>query len=608
MMQSLGHPGARRHAVAGATRWLLGFLTSLVLAPVVCATSLVATLDRDTIAAGETVNLMLAFQGVSPTATPNLPPLAGLNVVGTSRSSQITIENGVQSSQTTFRYTLLAVEPGEITIPALSVQVGGQTLISQPLRLKVTAASGPGGNAGAPTNWAFLKLVVPKSEVYLGEAFPVEMQLYFRDGQDVRMPQLAAEGFSLGQSAKPVQTSTTLGGVGYNLIIFKTSAVAARPGHLSLGPATCEMNLRLPIGNARSRDPFDPFGFFGPRVQLKPAVLNSPAVALHVLPLPSENVPPTFNGAVGQFQLNVTAGPTNLAVGDPITVRVELGGRGLIANLTLPTQPDWRDFKTYPPTSSVETSDPLGLTGRKVFEQVVIPENHEVQALPPFQFTYFDPVQKGYRTLLQPAIPLQVRPSAMAATPSLNLTNAQPRQPVESDDIVHIKPRLDPGRRPAMMLARHPAFFPAQTIPVIAWLALRIWRRRTERLANNPRLRRQREVAAKVRAGLAELKTLAEQRKSDEFFALLFRLLQEQIGATLDLPASGITESVLDERLNTAPLTDTSRHTLRELFRLCDQARYAPVRTGQELAALIPKAQATFNELQRLGPQEARVS
>ena len=86
-------------------------------------------------------------------------------------------------------------------------------------------------------------------------------------------------------------------------------------------------------------------------------------------------------------------------------------------------------------------------------------------------------------------------------------------------------------------------------MPVLLWVWALIWRRRTESLANNPRLRRQRQVVQLVRNGLAGLQALAAQNNSEAFFATLVHLLQEQLGERLDLPASAITEAVIDERL-----------------------------------------------------------
>ena len=80
----------------------------------------------------------------------------------------------------------------------------------------------------------------------------------------------------------------------------------------------------------------------------------------------------------------------------------------------------------------------------------------------------------------------------------------------------------------------------------------------------------------------------------------MFRLLQEQLGERLDLPASAITEAVIEEHLQPRRVPEATIAPLHELFQTCNFARYAPIRTSQELAAIIPKAQAVLRELQDL--------
>ena len=139
-----------------------------------------------------------------------------------------------------------------------------------------------------------------------------------------------------------------------------------------------------------------------------------------------------------------------------------------------------------------------------------------------------------------------------------------------------------------------------QSLPVLAFLAAFVWRKRTDNLANNPRLRRQRAVAQIISHGLTELKTFAAKNQPDEFFATLFRLLQEQLGERLDCPASAITENVIEEQpvLRNAP--PATRDGLRELFQLCNQARYAPVRGTSELNSVAAQFQKVVVELQDL--------
>ena len=574
--------------------WMVGSATA--------GPSFSAALDRNVVPAGETVTLSLVFEGVSPPTSPSLPALPNLSLTpGVSQSSEFSFINGQQTSKQTYSYTLVAVQPGDVTIPAMQVQVDVKTLVSQPLSLKIVAAGATAGNPNAaPTNLAFVRLVVPKTEAYVGEPFPVEMQLYWQSAQDIHMPQLRAEGFSLGQMPKPAQTRTQVGNTIYNLATFRLTATAARGGALTLGPAEESLTLLIPLNNARrSRDPFESF-FGGPQYQQRPTTLTSEAVAMRVLPLPTQNVPEAFNGAIGDYQLAVSAGPTNLGVGDPITVRIQISGRGPLDAITLPPQPQWRDFTSYPPSAKLETSDDLGLTGRKTFEEVLIPQNHELRVLPAARFSFFDPNAKSYRTLTGAAIPITVRPSGATAAAPPSLTNSgSATAPPPADDILHIKPRLELSGSAAPLLLSQPWFLALQGVPAAGWLALLLWRKRTETLARNPRLRRQREVAQRVRDGLKELRVVAQARQSAEFFALLFRLVQEQLGERLDLPASAITEAVIEEKLRGRDLSEATLRGLHELFQTCNVARYAPVQTSQELAALIPKLEQALHELRQ---------
>jgi len=558
----------------------------LLAAEVTFAASFTAVLDRNIVPVGETLTLTLNLEGVNAQVTPPMPALSNLAIRGVSPGYRMV--NG-QLVGLSYTCTLQATQAGKTTVPSIAIAAAGQVLRTEPLQVHIVPAV-------TNTGPAFLRLYTAKTEVYLGEGFPVEVHLYFQNIDDPRYPRLNAPGFSLVQSEEPLRTSTQVGGIGYNLFIFKMAATPARPGNLQLGPAECALTVLVPI----PRNPRDPFSaLFGPNFQRSPTNLQSAPVAMRILPLPSENVPASFNGAVGSFSMAVSASPTNLAAGDPITVKISISGQGRLDAVILPDQPQWRDYNTYPANKKIESSDPLGLSGTVRFEKVLIPQNHEVRLLSPFEFSFFDPGQKQYRTLTGPAFPLSVRPGAVTAVvmPQTNIT-AGAQQP-SGDDILHIRAQFAAGSASALLI-RQPWFVGLQTAPVLTWLALLILRKRRESLANNPRMRRQREVARRVRAGLRELHSLAAGQNSDSFFALLFRLLQEQIGERLDVPASSITESIVDERLRHGNLPPQTLSDVHDLFQVCNQARYAPQKTSQELSAMIPRAEAVLVELQKL--------
>jgi len=583
--------GGKQLGTTWAT-WIAG-LVLLVVPFRLTAATVTATLDRNSVPLGESVTFTLTFRGNAPNTAPALPPLDGLNLAGITTSSQFQMINGAVDSIRTYNYQLVPDREGTLNIPAMQVQVGNERLQTRPLALQVTARA---ANAGQPQQ-AFLKLILPRNTVHVGEAFDIEIHLYWNNARDIQTPQLKADGFSLirGQNPPYQESQTTVNNVPYNLVIFKMAATPARSGTLEIGPATCNLSLLIPLPRTAPRDPFNTI--FGSQFQRRPVELRSNVETMTVKPLPTRNVPESFSGAVGRFQLNVTASPTNLAVGDPITVRARISGQGYLDALVLPEQKRWREFKLYPPSDSVQATDPFGLSGTKQFEQVVIPQNHDVQVLPPLEFSYFDTAREDYVTLQSPAMPLTVSHARQNSSPFPSLTNTVSGAGPGTDDIVHIRPRLEGVMGWRTPWVFRPGFLLVQATPLAVWLGLVVARRRRESLARNPRLQRQREVARKVREGLDLMKRDVAAQAADSFHATLFRLLQEQLGERLDLPASAITEAVIEERLGGLP--EPARDDLHDLFQACNQARYAPQSSSRELDDLLRRTEKVLSTLRQ---------
>lgn len=555
-------------------------------------------LDRDTVVLGEGITLTLTFEGAPPRGLPQMPNIPGLQVGGgmSSGSSTSVGPDGQAHSVYTYSLPLLANQVGEFTIPAFQVELEGQRVSSLPLKLKVLREDPSAPPAEFANRSAFLWLTLPRKEFYVGESFVAELRLYIRDGvrniDGFQPPSLQTDGFNSGRWVTAQQFRRNVGGRAFTAVPALCTVTPVKTGPLKLGEAKASVVLNPP-------DAFE--GFFVRRSNTERVALNLEAQNIQVFALPTENVPADFNGAIGNFTMTATAGPTNVSVGDPITVRVQISGRGALDALTLPAQNAWQHFKTYPPTANLQTTDQLGLQGTKTFEQVVSPESAELKELPPFSFSFFDPDAKQYRTLSQAAQALVVRPATAVAAPMIaSGAKSADATPPPAQDIVHIKTRPGPLAQIGPPLIQRPWFVALQSVPVLAWLAAVGWRKRADALANNPRLRRQRAVAQVVRAGILELRAHASAKKSDEFFATLFRLLQEQLGERLDCPATAITEAVVDEKLRPRGVAEATLTELHELFQACNLARYAPVQSSQELAALVPRFEALVHDLQNV--------
>ncbi len=593
----------------GFSRGLILFFAVSLAVVSARAASFTASLDRDTITLGETATLSLKFEGGSPEQQlPSSLTVSNLQLVLVGGPSHFDINiNGNATSYDTYTYVVTPTQAGEFTIPAMTAKIGGQMLTSQPLKLTVTAPGAPvaaGANPGSQL--AFARLALPQQPVYFGETITADLQLFYRqEAQLAQRPQLTAmpaDGFAVGRVVGDNQTLTQVGNALYNVIPAKIPLTADKTGALRFGPVTIGLVL-LVESSDRQSDPSMgsfPFGFFGRTVQKNISVATE-ALDVKSLPLPAENVPANFTGAVGDYTLTVTAGPTNVAVGDPITVRVQIAGRGAIDTLKLPDQAGWDGFKLFPPTSKVETSGPLAIEGTKTFEEIVTPQTTDVRTLPAISFSYFNPGDGQYHVLSQPPLALAVHSAAATPLPALAANkNAAPENQAPPD-ILPTRDELGTLVPVGAPLVTRPAFVAVQSLPVLAFLAALVWRKRADHLASHPRLRRRRAVAQLVAAGMEDLKRHAAANQPDEFFATLFRLLQEQLGERLDCPASSITEQVVDEHAALRGAPEPLLQGLRELFQLCNQARYAPVRGSAELSSVAAQFATIIGELQKVG-------
>ncbi|HWD19414.1 MAG TPA: BatD family protein [Verrucomicrobiae bacterium] len=578
----------------GIPGWSLCLLALLTLS--VQAGNFDATLDRNQIGMGESAVLTLTISGGSVTTEPALPAIPGLDIRSSGTQTEINFDGMHMVRKTVYTFEMSPTTPGSFVIPPIQAGVDGQTLATRPLRLTVTKGTPAAAPGSGP---AFVQLAIPKTNLYFGEVMRVEMRCYFQAAGEMQQPVLASDGFSSGQVVNPNNRQTPpreiVNGVAYYMYTFPVAVTPNKAGRLTLGPATWELNI-----------PSGPADIFGRRRQQHVTVTSDP-MAISVSPVPPPPAGSAFTGAVGDFALaDFDASPTAVSVGDPITLKLHIDGHGSFDNVVLSTnQPGWNDFKTYQPTTKFDSSDPLQMEGSKYFEQVITPLNAALKEIPAFTFTFFDPDRRAFRNLTHPPVPIVVKPSAATPQPTVISTGAPAPEEPPSREIVHIKPFFGESIPDRPALIQRPWFWAVQALAPLLWIGALLWRRQKESLANNPRLRRQRHVARLVQEGLAALPPLAAAGDHEQFYAGVFRLLQEQIGERLDLPASAITEAALEDLPRHGLDTETCQ-LLQELFQACNQYRYTRERTVQEMNSLIVKLRDALTRLQNLPATAAK--
>ena len=520
------------------------------------AANFTASLDRDTITLGETATLTLAFEGGQPKSLPALPAIKNLQVQDFNNWSQnIQMDMNTGQSTAVFSHTLL-LRPqttGEFVIPPLAVDIGGQQHSTTPLKLTVTAPVPAPAAANAGNAVAFMKLSLPQKKVYAGQELTAQLEICLRDDvQNFGRFQFTgqpAAGFTINKIVQGQEGRIQIGSHAYRVIPLSVALTAVKPGTPTLGP----FNASLIVVLASPNQGGDLIAQFLSRGEQKQIALATEQIRAECLPLPDNNKPTNFNGTMASFTVTTSAGPTNPAVGDPVTVRVQVSGRGALDAVKLPEPLALKDFKIFRSTSTITNLDPLGVEGTKIFELVAAPQSADVREWPSLALTcsnssdYFNPEDGAYHTLASAAVPLAVGFAGSTPLPALPVAKKSPAENQTPQDIAPVKDSLGTLVAKSSPLVVQPVFLAVQAVPVLAFLAAFIWRRRADSLTNNPRLRRKIAVEKMVQNGFTDLRKHAAENNSEEFFALLFRLLQEQMGERLDCPASAITENVVED-------------------------------------------------------------
>jgi hypothetical protein len=426
-----------------------------------------AELSQEYAAVGQPVRLNITVTGERGAQVPQQLSIDGIDArfVGKSEQMQWQLNGrGVNSSSTaTYSYLIVPLRQGDFTIPPISVTVGGKSVKTTPLTLRVAGGQGvpvlpaipvPQGQKGrqgsAPPavvqstpraqgsrsdekKVAFGDLIIPKKTVYVGEVVPVELRFYFDASYPVRLPDrptFAGDGFTVMRLTKPIEKQQEVDGRTYNVVIFQTAISAAKAGNLEIPAGSIESQIQVPGSVPSGVD--DLFGsFFGSMMSsgdIRQITVPTQSAKLEVKPLPKDGRPADFSGAVGQFSLEASASPKQSAAGDPISFNVTVSGRGNFDAMGAPSLIDSEGWKSYPPAEKFESSpsDPIGFNGAKRFEYMLVAREDRSKT-PVAQVSFFDPSLEKYVTIKSSPIEVAAKGTAGQGTVAAATPAAQPQ-------------------------------------------------------------------------------------------------------------------------------------------------------------------------------------
>jgi hypothetical protein len=587
--------------------------TVIVLAATASAAppAVTAQLDRADIALGDSAQLTITVSGGGDDAVAP-PAVPGLEFVAAGQSSQYQSINGVATSTSSVTYEVIPQRAGTFTIPALSRG-------SQPIVLHVQPGNGrsrasAGSNSGAsslpppatgglsagetrPTQdgSAFVRLQLPRRELYVGETIPVDIQVGLRPGLEASLeglPTLNGDAFTLNKlTPQPEQTQEVVAGKPYTVLTWHSALAAVKPGDFSLTvetPLTVRMRTvpqrraRMPRGasdDSLFEDVFnDSFfqSFFGGTTEKQITVASEPE-GLKVLALPTAGRPAGFAGAVGKFEVGSELSAAKTAAGDPVTLRLKVTGTGNFDRVNSTMLGEVGGWKTYKPTAKFEPADSAGYSGEKHFEQAVIPIQTGRQIVPGLAFSFFNPDTRQYETKLTAPMSVEVSTAPAGSVATASASNASPI-PASNPPRDGLCPdHVETGSTVATL---RPVYFQkwfvgSQSALVLCFAGGLIFLRRREHRMNDADGARRRVASSAIASCLAEMDAASIAGDAVRFFQCARAALQQRLAARWHVVPASITIAEIDARLN------GEGAEMRRLFALADQAAYS----GQHLGA-----------------------
>ena len=594
----------------------LKILLVLFIVSISFAQKFETTADRTTVGQNERFQVYFTFEGNSSNVSGFKPPsFEGFRVLsGPNQSTNMQIINGQVSSSITFSYILTPVKIGEFTIGKASVNFDGTKYETQPLTIKVVQGS---TSTQAPTNDdnisqeelaknVFILATADKRNVYQGEQVTVTYKLYSR--LTIASIQIAKLPTYTGFWQEEIPTSNTINweiemynGERYRTAVIKKVALfPTKTGELSVTPFA----LDLPIvvkKKRRSNDFFDDFfndSFFG-RTETVDFTARSNSLKIISEPLPQNNVPESFNGAVGDFNISSEIDRTSLKANESLSLKYTVSGTGNIQLLDLPKLQLTAGFEVYEPKSNLDIDRRGKISGTKTFEYLIVPRVQGRKIIPPLEFTYFSPTKNKYITLTTPQYEIDVAKGDGAVASGSGFSKEDIK--LLNEDIRYIKTSNFDLRSKS----------DNRLIPVWFWIGLIVpslvlgfvlgIQKRNQKLSSNTQLLKYRKAEKLARKRLKTAKSLISGNKSLEFYSEVSQAMNGYLEDKLNIQKSDFTLDKAIEKLKSKNINDELQQKVKEIYEKCEFARFAPA--SQNISAEQSMYDETLNTIVKIESQ-----
>jgi len=620
--------------------FLVLLLASIQLVIMLCPSWAImasANVDRSRISLDERITLTIEILDDSNgrASQPKFQvPGFGMAFVGTSQ--QVVIQNGRVSVTRRYTYVLTPRITGVFTIPQIRIESGGESTVTQPIKVEVYKSSIGSGSAqgsagrnqrrssayrqsaqsqdeddseeeeeesqpaatrnpsqpkngitrqtGRSSDSVLIRATVDKTSAYPGEQVTLSVTFYTAVPL-VDNPMYTPPVFRnfISEDLPPVrngQTALEAGGMPYGYSEIKTALFAMTPGNAEIQEAF----VKATIAKEQNIDPFDPNfiqNFFSGSVMAgNTKVLQSKPISVRIKPFPS-GAPSYFNGTAGSYSMRSYVEKGKYKEGEPINFVVTISGTGNLKSITAPKMPDTPDFKVFDTQVSLsqnKNNDKLG--GKKTFTYLLLPRSHGRKTIPQLKFSYFDPNSERYYTLQTKPVEIDVERGEGAGKNIYYNQTGGAEQVVTptATDIRYVSDVQGNSlfAETASSIASMPEWI--HLVPVIVFIALLAVKKFARYRDENPQLFRFKGAKGKAHRQIDEARSMIKAGQPSEAVSLLYDALMDYLSDKCGEKVSAMQSRKAMEviRSRFPRVEEAELESIRSLWQELEMHHYAP--------------------------------
>lgn len=540
----------------------------------------------------------------------------------TSSQSSFQMVNGhtTSSSSITYTYTLYAVKNGTYNIPAATIKVGGKTVSSAPAKITVAgtarsnsngaprmhgddSAEGQARQAGTHISGSdlFIKVSANKHRVFEQEPILLTYKVYTLvdlTQLEGKMPDLT--GFHTQEIPLPQQKSfhvENVNGKNYRCVTWSQYVMYPQmTGKLEIPSITFK---GIVVQQNRNVDPLEAFFNGGSGYIEVKREIKAPGVTIQVDPLP--NRPAGFSGGVGRFTLSAQLENSTVKAGNPLKLRVVVGGVGNLKLIKQPVVTFPKDFDTYDAKVTDKTKlTTNGLEGNMIYDFLAVPRNQGSYTIPPIELTYYDTAAKAYKTVKSQ--PLQVTVEAGDGKTGDVVDYSQQK----AKDIRPIKTGKASFENISNFFFGTTAYGLCILLPLVAFVVLLIvFRKRAIDNADLGKMRGKKanKVATKR---LRKAKELMNGNRQGEFYDEVLRALWGYVGDKLNMPVEQLSRENISDKLSQRGVDETTVEKFISALDECEFERYAPGDATGNMNKTFTSAMTAIMEIENMMKKNRR--